>query len=253
MIHSPRAALQITKHCRLMIPCYAGTTSSGNSRSVILTQLVDQSTGMVATAPAPATTVVTHGIISMMESPGQSCYKTAVTSRTEYITWAPPALTQDSTCRYSMFFTLVLDIIDQKTGSQNTPTPVSASMTPVMLTPTGARIAASPRDPSARRAPTPRTSPARGPGCVSTPRCCAMATPSASLARTRPSPPVWTSGSATDRSPPPPLSSAPASSIPAVQPWPRLVMARGSVSTMKMRSCVRSKVSQPISWLDPSQ
>ena len=64
------AALQITRHCRLMILCYAGTTSSGEIRSVIVTTLMDQSTGMVATAPAPATTVVTHGIMKMMESPG---------------------------------------------------------------------------------------------------------------------------------------------------------------------------------------
>ena len=121
MSTSPPAALQITKHCRLMTRCYAGITSSGDTRTVIIT-LVDQSCGMVATAPAPATTALHHGIITMMESPGHGIYTPAVTSPTEYITWAPPVLTQDSTCRFTicLYQIFIMVNINQKTGSHST-------------------------------------------------------------------------------------------------------------------------------------
>ena len=125
---------------------------------------------------------------------------------------------------------------------------MNINMILILRTLTGVRTLVLLQVPSVLPAVTQTTSPARNPGCASIPSCCAMAIPSASLERTRPSPPVWIFGSTTKSCLALQPWSVPADSILAVQYWPHLAMESLSASTSKMSCRVRIKHCPTTSW-----
>ena len=208
------APLQRMTLSSLMTQYCAAIIYSGDSKVAMVIDQMDQRGTLDATAQAHHTTVHILGTINM-GGPTQHYSRTARTTLIEYSRLAHLVLMAEHFSRYITFSTK--NIKDLRNGLQRGLKTHQASMTLFLMIPTPVRTPVPSLDPTVQPAATPPTSSALSLGCVSTPRCCAMDTLSASLARTRPSPCVLIFGFDTKQFLRLQLWNAPAENIPAVQ------------------------------------